>query len=68
MITSHIKLCPYCGGVARDIEELKHHSRTACETRINERIAHAQAALDREIASLTALHAVRLVDWQGALS
>ena len=60
--------CPFCGAVSRNVADLAAHSRTACETRINERIAHAQAALDREIASLEALHAVKAADWSGALS
>ena len=68
MITSHIKLCPYCGGIARDIESMQHHTRAACEQRITERIAHHEQAAARERESLAALHAVKASDWSGALS
>lgn len=68
MITSHIKLCPFCGAASRNIDDLKARTRAACETRICERIAAFTAQLAKEHESLAALHAVKAEDWRGALS
>lgn len=49
--------CPFCGSVTSIPAVLAGHTRQECEARILDRIAHHEAIVAREWASLEALHA-----------